>query len=135
MATNSREMAQNADVRYRGYWFYATDNVAELTHQSGADVDVRSAFINNGVLGNSADTDYRAINDRYPVFGFAKNLGRVGPTVVSTMFTINLAQELSIQFTDSTGTHGITSLWTIDFANELDAVCQIPSCSYSANSS
>jgi len=45
-----------------GCWYYATEDSANLTHQSGADVDVRGAFLSNGVLANTEDTNYRAIN-------------------------------------------------------------------------
>ncbi|KAK5003938.1 hypothetical protein LTR28_009560, partial [Elasticomyces elasticus] len=38
------------------------------------------------------------------------------------MFTINLAQTTSVQFTDSTGKHGVPALWTSHFANEVDAL-------------
>lgn len=58
-----------------GYWYYATDNTKGLTYQSGADADVRSQFIDNGKLANTEDTNYRGIDDRFPVFGFAKDLG------------------------------------------------------------
>jgi hypothetical protein len=36
---------------------------------------LRSAFIGKGVLGNTQDTQFRAINDRWPVFAFARDIG------------------------------------------------------------
>jgi hypothetical protein len=41
-----------------------------MTYQSGADVTVRGNFLNKGDLPNTQDTNYRAINDNWPVFGF-----------------------------------------------------------------
>jgi hypothetical protein len=41
-----------------------------MTYQSGADVTVRGNFLNMGDLPNTQDTNYRAINDNWPVFGF-----------------------------------------------------------------
>jgi hypothetical protein len=41
-----------------------------MTYQSGQDVIVRGNFLNNGTLPDTQDTDYRAISDDWPVFGF-----------------------------------------------------------------
>ena len=104
-----------------GNWYYSTANVDTLSHQSGADVDVRGQFINNGLLLNTADTDFRAINDRFPVFAFAKDLGNV-TTAVDTLFSISLHQELAVQFEGAQGNVSLPSLWTSYWSNDLDAV-------------
>ena len=58
---------------------WATAAQTGLNTQAGADVDVRTALISGGQLDNSVDSNQpRAINDRWPVFGFNFNLGRVG---------------------------------------------------------
>jgi len=41
-----------------------------MTYQSGQDVTVRGNFLDNGTLPDTQDTDYRAISDDWPVFGF-----------------------------------------------------------------
>lgn len=105
-----------------GNWYYLTANTNALSHQSGADVDVRGQFVSNGTLANTADTDYRAIDDDYPVFGFAIELGSVGSQSVSSLFGISLAQENAIQFEGSNGNETVPSLWTSYFANDLDAI-------------
>ena len=92
-----------------------------MTYQSGADVDVRSAFENTGALPDTQDTNFRAINDDYPVFGFAKDLGSIQGSV-STLFTIGLTQEEAIQFDGASGIVPVPSLWTSYFSTELDAV-------------
>lgn len=86
-----------------GNWYWATDNVANLTHQSGSDTDTRSAFTIHGVLANTNDTNFRAINDSRPTFAFAIDLGSVNATAVSTLFTLGLAQQQVIQFDGATG--------------------------------
>lgn len=108
-----------------GSWYWATDNVAGLTFQSGANTDVRSAFITSGALADTNDTDFRAINDDYPTFGFAVDLGSVDATAVSTLFSLGLTQEQAIQFDGATGNVSVPSLWTSYFATELDAVGQV----------
>lgn len=112
------ETNQQADW---GYWYWSTQSVSGLTYQSGQDVVVRGAFMSNGTLPNTQDTNYRPIDDDYPVFGYAVNLGSVvGP--VSTLYTLGLTQEEAIQFDGETGIVPVTSLWTSYFSNELDAV-------------
>lgn len=44
-----------------------------MTYQSGADSNVRGNFLNNGALPNTQDTNYRAINNNWPVFAFGKS--------------------------------------------------------------
>ena len=57
---------------------WATDNQPNLAIQSGEDIVVRSQFVSQGKLNNSMDTNMpRAINDHWPVFAFATNIGKV----------------------------------------------------------
>lgn len=104
-----------------GNWYWSTANVAGLTYQNGADVDVRGAFVTNGKLANSQDTNYRAIDQDWPVFGFASDLGSV-TSAVRTVYTLGLTQEEAIQFDGETGVVPLSSLWTSYFKSETDAV-------------
>ena len=114
--------SETLDQTDYGSWYWATDNTASLTHESGTDVDVRGAFTANGVLANTEDTNFRAINDSYPTFGFAVDLGSVGNTDVSTLFTIGLTQESAVQFDGASGNVSLPSLWTSYHSTELDAL-------------
>ena len=105
-----------------GDWYYATEQVNGLSFQSGADVGVRAAFIKNGKLGNTDDQNYRAINDAWPVFGFAVDYGSVGTESASSLFTINLAQDQAILFNPGPAGTPIPSFWTNQFHNDLSAV-------------
>lgn len=107
-----------------GYWYWATDNVDGLTYQSGADVDVRGAFASNGRLANTKDSKYRAIQDNWPVFGFAVDLGSVGASDASALFTIGLAQTEAVQFAGAKGYAPLPALWTSYFDNDLAAVSE-----------
>jgi hypothetical protein len=107
-----------------GYWYWGTKNTNSLTFQSGQDVVVRGAFMNKGKLGNTRDTNYRAINNNWPVFGFSVDLGSVTSSV-STLYTLGLTQEQAIQFDGATGVVPLTSLWTSYFSSETDAVSSI----------
>ena len=111
-----------ADQGEWGYWYYATDNVANLTYQSGQDIVVRGQFQDEGFLADTQDTDYRAIDDDYPVFGFAVDLGSVGSTPIDTLFSLGLAQEIAILFDGAEGNETVPSLWTDYFSDDLAAV-------------
>jgi len=96
--------------------------VANLTYQSGSDVNVRGAFTSNGTLASTNDTNFRAINNSYPTFAFAIDLGAVSATPVNTLFTIGLAQQEAVQFDGASGNQTISSLWTSYYSTELAAV-------------
>lgn len=102
--------------------YYATDSADGLTTQSGADTDVRGAFASNGKLDNSKDSNFRAISDAWPVFAHAIDLGSVGSTATSTLFTIGLCQDSAIQFLGKDGITTIPSLWKSYFSDDLAAV-------------
>lgn len=114
--------SETLDQTDYGSWYWATDNVSNLTHQSGSDTAVRGAFRSKGVLANTEDTHFRAIGDNYPTFGFAVDLGSIGSTAVSTLFTIGLTQEQAVQFDGANGVTSAPSLWTSYYPTELNAV-------------
>ncbi len=109
-------MAQWGNV----YW--ATDALENLTAQSGPDNIVRPAFVNNGKLDGSKDTNYRAINNTWPVFAFANDFGNVGTKQAYQLFTIGLLQQNGIQFLGCDGLVKLPSLWTSYFGSETEAV-------------
>lgn len=108
-----------------GHWYWATNDGNNMTYQSGPDVDVRNAFSTNGKLGNSQDTNYRAISDNWPVFAFAVDLGSVDSSPVGTLFSIGLAQTDAVQYAFKTGMAPVPSLWTSYFSDDLAAVCTL----------
>ncbi|PBP22484.1 glutaminase GtaA [Diplocarpon rosae] len=115
------EFSETSDQADWGHWYWATKDSENLTYQSGADVDVRGTFQSSGKLPNTKDTNYRPINQDYPVFGFSTDLGSVtGP--VNTLYAIGLAQEKAIQFGGATGIVPLDSLWTTFFSSETDAL-------------
>jgi hypothetical protein len=114
--------SEEGDQAEWGDWYYAASGSDSLTHQSGADGDVRSQFIDSGTLDNSADQQFRSINDRYPVFGFSYGFERVGSTQQSSQFTIFLAQEESVQFNTGSGLKGVPSYWRGQYSSNVDAL-------------
>jgi Domain of unknown function (DUF4965)/Domain of unknown function (DUF5127) len=114
--------SETHDQTEYGSWYYLTDNTAGLTYQQGADVDVRGGFVKNGVLSNAGDTNYRAISENWPVFGFALDLGTVSTTAQSTLFGLSLNQHDMVQFEGANGVAPVPTLWTSFFDNDLDAI-------------
>ncbi|KAH9877777.1 hypothetical protein J1614_002994 [Plenodomus biglobosus] len=89
---------------------------------TGSDNDVRGLFDATGKLDNSKDTNFRAINDRWPVFAYATDFGSVGSEPKSKLFTIGLAQNEAIRFLGADGNRTLSSLWKSYFGNELSAL-------------
>jgi len=105
-----------------GNVYWATDSVQGLTWQSGQDVVVRGNFINSGSLPNIADSNFRPIQEDWPVFGFARDLGSLGATPVTTLFTIGLIQQEAVQFVGANGLEQLPSLWTSYWDNDVEAM-------------
>ena len=119
---NQLLFSEVADQSEYGSWYWATDNVASLSHQSGSDIDVRGAFTSTGKLSNTEDTKFRPIQQSYPTFGFAVGLGAVTSTPISTLFTLGHAQEQAVQFNGAKGIVTLPTLWKRYYPTELDAV-------------
>ncbi|KAF4625758.1 hypothetical protein G7Y89_g12403 [Cudoniella acicularis] len=110
------------DAAHWGNWYWSTASSSSLTYQSGTDMTVRGNFLTNGKLPNIQDTNYRAINSNFPVFGFANALGNVGSTPVTTVYTIVHAQQNAIYFNGANGDVSVPSLWTSYFSSDSDLV-------------
>ncbi|KAF1846969.1 glutaminase GtaA [Cucurbitaria berberidis CBS 394.84] len=109
----------------RAQWgniYYATDAVDGLTYKSGMDGDVRGAFNKTGKLDNAKDASFRAINDKWPVFGYAMDLGSVGTKAKSNLFTIGLCQDDAAQFLGANGLTTLPSLWNSYFNDDVAAL-------------
>jgi len=115
--------SENSDQALWGDFYYTTANTAGLTYQQGQDVIVRSQFINTGVLADTLDTNYRAINNDWPVFAFSNDLGAVDATAKSTLFTVGFLQEEVIQYENKlNSTEILNGLWTSYFSSNNAAV-------------
>lgn len=108
-----------------GYWYWATTTDDGYSYQNGEDVVVRGQFIDNGTLANTQDTNYRAIDDDWPVFAHAFDLGTVDTTPVSRLWSIGLCQDEPIQYAETSGLIAQSSYYLNYFDTHLDAVCQM----------
>ncbi|KAK3061004.1 hypothetical protein LTS18_007231, partial [Coniosporium uncinatum] len=95
------EYSEVNDQAEWGDFYWTTNNSDSLSWQSGSDRVVRESFIDVGVLPNEGDDDFRPIDQDYPVFGFARNLG---------------------SFNGSSGYKASPSLWRSYFDDDIAAM-------------
>ncbi|UNI21178.1 hypothetical protein JDV02_007190 [Purpureocillium takamizusanense] len=119
---DQQPFTESNEVASWGNWYWATGDLHGVSYQIGSDTDVRSQFLNKGSLTGEIDTNFRAVRDRWPVFGLARDLGFVAGTAKSTLFTIGFAQEDAINFQGKEyNPRSVPSLWRAYF-NEKDLV-------------
>ncbi|KAH8596626.1 glutaminase GtaA [Bisporella sp. PMI_857] len=116
------QFSEHRDGADWGYWYWSTEDVSGLSRQSGVDKDVRSTFIIDGYLTNAKDTNFRPVNQNWPVFAFSRDLGTVTANPQSTLFTLGLCQDLAIQFSGANGLVKLPSLWRSYFSTDLEAL-------------
>ncbi|KAF9268096.1 DUF1793-domain-containing protein [Marasmius fiardii PR-910] len=60
-----------------GSFYYSTLSGSGVSYQTGADRILRTQFVANGTLYNNQDSKFRAVQDNFPVFAFAHDIGPV----------------------------------------------------------
>jgi hypothetical protein len=69
-----------------------------MTYEVGPDTVLRPGFIATGVLNNTVDTQFRAINSSWPVFAFAHDLGVVTTSETTpVVYTIGHVRDPLVQ--------------------------------------
>jgi Domain of unknown function (DUF5127)/Domain of unknown function (DUF4965)/Domain of unknown function (DUF1793)/Domain of unknown function (DUF4964) len=95
---------------------WAAPSAGQFSYQSGQDVVVRGQFVGNGKLADTNDTNYRAINDNWPVFGFCLDVGRVSGQPVSLPLAIGQVRTPAVSYLGQ----DLQPLWTSYFASWQD---------------
>lgn len=100
-----------------------TGGGTDVTYQSGADTDVRGQFTSHGNLSNTQDTNFRAINNDFPVFGLAKDLGQVAGTTGPVVFAIGSVRDPAVEYiVANNGTQARSLYFWSQYSNASDAV-------------
>lgn len=104
-----------------------------FSFESGFAPDVRAQFVNQRVLSNSIDRDYRGWGPHEPVFAFAHDVGNV--TSAQVRYTIGSIQTPVVRYLSVAGSSALSPWWEkcygdmysmIDFHwNDFDAVSQL----------
>lgn len=87
-----------SDHIQQGSAFYATPSVSGTTFQTGQDIVVRAQFVNSGKLPNTQDTAFRAVQDDWPVFAFAHDLGSVSGTSSTVVLAVGHARDPAVEY-------------------------------------
>lgn len=70
-----------------------------ISYQTGVDLTVRGNFVTNSTLPNTKDTTFRAINDDWPVFAFAEDLGGVSSSAVTaSVLSVGHVRDPALQY-------------------------------------
>ncbi|PIL37079.1 hypothetical protein GSI_00771 [Ganoderma sinense ZZ0214-1] len=113
-----------SDHTQYGSAYHATLNTTGATWQTGQDTVVRAQFISNGALANTADTSFRAVSDRWPVFGFSHDLGTITSAASSpVVFVVGHIRDPAIQYiTANNGRQDRSILFWTEYATVSSAI-------------
>lgn len=79
-----------------------------MTYEVGPDTVLRPGFIATGVLNNTVDSQFRAIDDSWPVFAFAHDLGVVtASTTTPIVYTIGEVRDPLVQLLNIPNTNSL----------------------------
>ncbi|KAK7695932.1 hypothetical protein QCA50_000571 [Cerrena zonata] len=111
---NQQAFTENRDRIQQGSAFYSIQNAQGTTFQSGEDQVVRSLFVSQGSLNNTQDTNFRAVQDRWPVFGLSRDLGSISSTSSPVVFSIGHVRDPAVQYIVANGAlqERSTFFWT-----------------------
>jgi hypothetical protein len=109
---NQQPLTEQDQLAAWGSVVWATPRSAALTYQSGQDIVVRAQFVDNGQLTNGNDTNYRAIDDNWPVFGFSVDLGTITGSAVTTEVSIGQVRTPAVSYLGQ----NLQPLWTSYFS-------------------
>ena len=113
---NQQPLTEQNQQAAWGSLVWATPSTAKLTYQSGQDIVVRTQFVNNGTLTNTNDTGYRPIQDNWPVFAFAADLGQLGAKTVSVPLSVGQVRTPAVSYLGQ----DLQPLWTTKFSSWQD---------------
>jgi hypothetical protein len=109
---NQQPLTEQGQLAAWGTVVWTTPVAPGLSYQSGQDVVVRGKFVADGSLADSDDTNYRAISDRWPVFAFCRDLGRVGASPVTVPLSIGQVRSPAVSYLGQQ----LKPLWTSYFS-------------------
>jgi len=83
----------SGDRIQQGSAYYSLLSSTGTTYRTGSDTTTRSAFIANGKLDNTKDTNFRQIQDNWPVFALSKDLGTINSASSPVVFVVGHARD------------------------------------------
>ena len=102
-----------------------------MTWQVGEAGVLRALFQTNGAMNNSADTQFRAISDRWPVFAYAHDLGTVGTTKSTpVVYAIGLVRDPLVQIQNLQNVNTMRSPYYVTRYGSVPGMVRLLSASY-----
>ena len=75
-----------------------------ITHKIAAGAVARGQFVDNGVLDNQEDPNFRDLSDGFPVFGISRDLGTIQATQAPVVWSVGYTTDpAAINYTDLSG--------------------------------
>ncbi|KAH8785149.1 glutaminase GtaA [Diaporthe sp. PMI_573] len=102
---------ENAEFPYWGNITYSTssESLGSFSFESGFATEVRAQFVNQHLLNNTVDRDYRGWGSREPVFAFAHDAGNV--TSAQVRYTIGSIQSPVVRYLNVKGSSALSPWW------------------------
>ena len=100
-AANPQPLQENGDMAAWGTVVWSTLSRPGLTWQIGQDAVVRALGVAQGSLANTVDTQFRAINDDWPVFAFNVDLGSVRQATDPVVLSIGHVRTPAVSYLGS----------------------------------
>ncbi|KAG8820436.1 hypothetical protein FRC17_010150, partial [Serendipita sp. 399] len=114
--------------------FQATDNRAEyglgyhamlpgegITYQAGQDRSMRRGFDITGFLNNTVDRTFREINDKWPCFALARDLGNITSAAGPVVFAVGLSRDPAVSYATADGQQSRSLFYRTQFAQDSEA--------------
>ncbi|TCD64701.1 hypothetical protein EIP91_003775 [Steccherinum ochraceum] len=102
---------EDHDKIQNGAAYFSATQTSGLTYQIGQDVLLRNQFTANGTLLNTQDTNFRAVQDEWPVFAFAWNLGKFSSTSATVVCSLGHVRDPAVQYIKADGSKQDRSLY------------------------
>ncbi|CAE6445178.1 unnamed protein product, partial [Rhizoctonia solani] len=120
-----QQPTQFLEARQRARWgtaYLAANRTDGTTWQTGQDSVLRDTFLKSGVLTNSVDTQFRGVNDRWPIMAIAQNLGAVTTQPQVATFVLGHSRDPAIEYNTGSGRQQRSLYFRSKFTSEVDAV-------------
>ncbi|GAB1524999.1 hypothetical protein RhiTH_008155 [Rhizoctonia solani] len=113
------------EARQRAQWgtvYLATNRTSGTTWQTGAETPIRDTFLRSGTLRNTIDTDFRPVNDTWPIMAIAQDLGEVATQAQVVTFTVGHSRDPAVKYFSEAGEQARSLYFRSQFSSEVEAV-------------
>ncbi|KAK1226441.1 hypothetical protein PQX77_010605 [Marasmius sp. AFHP31] len=120
---NPENYGEVNDMIEHGSFYYTALAGSGVTYQSGPDRLLRNGFVTTGKLNNTQDDKFRAVQDNWPVFAFAHDLGDITTDMKPIVVALGHAREPVIQYVTANNVlQDRVPYFSKQFSRPLDAI-------------